>query len=432
MNETSHTSDPRLERLVEPFASEKRQLVMAAWVVAEATECFDSDCALQCLSILIDLDLDRHALAAALVVPALEREQLSATMLAERLGNEVCHLAEGAARMVLIEELHEQSRAHLHSDPEGLRKMLLAMVEDVRVVFVKLAQRLAVTRSIKHGPLEEKQRVARENLDIFAPLANRLGIWQLKWELEDLSLHALEPEVYQQIAGLLEEKRSEREAFIVAVLATLRLVLSTHSIVAEIAGRPKHIYSIWKKMKRKGVDFHQLYDIRAVRVLVDDIAQCYAVLGLVHGLWSPVPGEFDDYVANPKENGYRSLHTAVHGEGGKPFEVQIRTRDMHRESELGVAAHWRYKEGTGRDDAFERKLQWLRQLRGEGVCRTLQERGVRGADLRLQSEGAGGRPADRRHRARFCLPHPHRGRSPLPWRQGQWPDYPAPPAAQYR
>ena len=352
-----------LNHLIAADSEADQAVISQAWQLAEESGALEPAFAAECCETLAQLEADAATRAAALLLPAVESGLLDLPTLRERVDKEVARLAEGAARMQLIEALHEKEGSRLGSGSEGLRKMLLAMVEDVRVVFVKLAQRLSLTRQVKHGDAEERARIARENLDIFAPLANRLGIWQLKWELEDLSLHALEPEEYLEIARLLEEKRGEREGFIEQVIGELRGALAGVGIEGDIAGRPKHIYSIWKKMKRKRVDFHQLFDVRAVRVLVDDIAQCYTVLGLVHGRWSPVAGEFDDYVANPKENGYRSLHTAVYGPEGKAFEVQIRTVEMHRESELGVAAHWRYKEGGGgRDQALEQKLLWLRQL----------------------------------------------------------------------
>jgi GTP pyrophosphokinase len=217
-------------------------------------------------------------------------------------------------------------------------------------------------------PDHERRELAQLTSDIHAPLANRLGIWQLKWELEDLAFRYLEPDTYRRIARLLDERRTDRETFIASSLATLRSTLEGAGVHAELAGRPKHIFSIWKKMKKKGLEFSDLYDIRAVRILVDSVADCYAALGLVHSLWPHLPGEFDDYVARPKGNGYRSLHTAVMGPAGKTLEVQIRTHEMHRANELGVAAHWRYKEGGGADAEFEAKIAWMRKLlepRGE-------------------------------------------------------------------
>src|SRR5690606_35460182 len=224
---------------------------------------------------------------------------------------------------------------------EGLRRLLLALVRDLRVVLVLLARQLARMRAASALPEEAQLALARLTRDIHAPLANRLGIWQLKWVLEDLAFRILDPETYRRIARLLHDKRVARERYISAVTRILGRALGDAGIQGEIAGRPKHIYSIWKKMQKKNVPIGELYDLRAVRVLVDDLQDCYAALGVVHALWTPVPGEFDDYIARPKNNDYRSLHTAVVGPGGKTLEVQIRTREMHEQAERGVAAHWR-------------------------------------------------------------------------------------------
>ena len=248
------------------------------------------------------------------------------------------------------------------SQAEALRKMLLAIVTDVRLVLIKLADQLHRLRTAKTLPEEERQRVALETREIYAPLANRLGIWQLKWELEDLSFRYLEPDHYQQVAAWLAAKRLDREQYIERTQEQIRQALRNAGIEAEIAGRPKHIYSIWRKMQRKGLSFDELYDIRAIRVIVATIADCYAALGLVHSLWPYIPGEFDDYIATPKDNFYRSLHTAVIGPGKQPIEIQIRTNEMHEHAELGVAAHWRYKEGSKANPAYEQKINWLRQV----------------------------------------------------------------------
>ena len=245
---------------------------------------------------------------------------------------------------------------------EGLRRLLLAIIRDLRVVFILLARQLVRLRSAGQLPPEQQRALAKLTADIHAPLANRLGIWQLKWELEDLALRYAQPEVYLRIVRLLDERREDRETFIRTTIASLQHALADNGITAELAGRPKHIYSIWRKMSRKGGDFSALYDIRAIRVLVSDVATCYAALGIVHSLWSHVPGEFDDYIAHPKGNNYQSLHTAVIGPEGKTLEIQIRSHDMHAHAELGVAAHWRYKEGGGGDASFERKIAWMRQL----------------------------------------------------------------------
>ncbi|HET7160096.1 MAG TPA: HD domain-containing protein, partial [Burkholderiales bacterium] len=243
---------------------------------------------------------------------------------------------------------------------EVLRKMVLGMVEDVRVVLIRLASRTQTLRWFAKNDTQERIPYARETLDIYAPLANRLGVWQLKWEMEDLSFRYLEPELYKRIAQMLDEKRLEREQYIRKAMKVLSEELG--GIKAEITGRPKHIYSIWNKMRAKQLDFSELYDVRAVRILVNDVKDCYAALGMIHNLWQPIPGEFDDYIARPKSNNYRSLHTAVSGPRGLALEVQIRTHEMHQHSELGVAAHWRYKEGGKSDTGFDDKIAWLRQL----------------------------------------------------------------------
>ena len=246
---------------------------------------------------------------------------------------------------------------------ETMRKMLLAMVTDIRVVLIKLAMRTRTMQFLSDIPdSPEKRAVAKETLDIFAPLANRLGVWQLKWQLEDLGFRHQEPEKYREIALLLDEKRTERLEYIENFLNILRGELKKYNVHFEVAGRPKHIYSIYKKMVKKKLSFDGLFDIRAVRILVDTVPECYTTLGIVHSLWQPIPGEFDDYIANPKGNGYKSLHTVIVGPEDKGVEVQIRTFDMHQFNEFGVAAHWRYKEGGKGDSAYEQKIAWLRQL----------------------------------------------------------------------
>ena len=245
---------------------------------------------------------------------------------------------------------------------ETLRKMLLAIVTDPRLVLIRLAMQLYQLRMAKDAPDPERRRLAHETRHIYAPLANRLGVWQLKWELEDLSFRYLDPDNYKRVAGWLAAKRTDRERYIEEVVERIRTELDGAHIKAEVAGRPKHIYSIWRKMQRKTLAFDQLYDLRALRVIVDTVADCYAALGIVHGLWPYIPGEFDDYIATPKDNLYRSLHTAVIGPGKLPVEIQIRTREMHEHAELGVAAHWRYKEGGRANPAYEQKIVWLRQI----------------------------------------------------------------------
>jgi GTP pyrophosphokinase len=262
-------------------------------------------------------------------------------------------------------ELHGFQLADSSKDPdqvESLRRMLLSMVDDVRVVLIKLAFRVQRLRQLSKADAAKRQPVARESLDIYAPIANRLGIGQLKWEMEDLSFRYLEPDTYKRIAQYIDEKRGEREHYLNSVVNTLKDVLADNNISARIYGRPKHIYSIWKKMTEKQRDFHELFDVRAVRIVVDSIADCYVVLGLVHGLWRHIEKEFDDYIASPKANGYQSLHTAVRGPEGKPVEVQIRTQQMDEFAEHGIAAHWRYKEGDKADASLQAGIDALRRL----------------------------------------------------------------------
>ena len=286
----------------------------------------------------------------------------------------IAGLVEGQNAAAQVWALHAERSVGGNS--EGLRRLLLSIVQDLRVVPILLARQLARMRIAGKLPAAERRLLAQLTRDIHAPLANRLGIWQLKWELEDLAFRHLEPDTYRQLAQELDEKRTGRERYIETVKVTLRDALAEHGIAAEISGRPKHIYSIWRKMQKKQVAMDDLYDLRAVRVAVDDVAACYAALGVVHALWLPIPSEFDDYIARPKPNDYRSLHTAVIGPEGRTLEVQIRTHEMHAQAELGVAAHWRYKEGKGGDKAFDRKIAWMRQL--------LEQSGENGRD-----EGAG-------------------------------------------
>jgi GTP pyrophosphokinase len=278
----------------------------------------------------------------------------------KRLGTGVRDLVDGQQAAEKVWSLYA-ARSGAGS-AEGLRRLLLAIIRDLRVVLILLARQLARMRAAVNAPPEQRRELAQLTADIHAPLANRLGIWQLKWELEDLSFRYAQPDTYRRIAKLLDERRADRERFIAVAIGTLRRALADVGIEADIVGRPKHIYSIWKKMQRKGGEFSTLYDIRALRVLVSDIAACYAALGVVHTLWPPLPSEFDDYIARPKGNQYQSLHTAVVGPEGKTLEVQIRSHEMHAHAERGVAAHWRYKEGGGSDQGFERKVAWMRQL----------------------------------------------------------------------
>ncbi len=329
--------------------------------------------ALGAASILAGMNMDHETLAATILHAVPEYLDNWHEKIEKDFSTNVKVLVEGIARMEQIEQFSEMPRLGKKNKDEAaqqiesLRQMLLAMVEDIRVVLIKLAERTQTLRHLSGASVEQQKLIAQQTRSIFAPLANRLGVWQLKWELEDLSLRYLEPELYKKVANLLDERRVDREQYIEAVVSQLKQVLSQVGIPAEVTGRPKHIYSIINKMKRKQVEFSELYDVRAVRILIDEskvdgIMGCYTALGLVHELWPPIENEFDDYIAHPKSNHYRSLHTAVIGPRGLALEVQIRTREMHQHSELGVAAHWRYKEGAKSDTRFDEKVAWLRQI----------------------------------------------------------------------
>jgi len=322
---------------------------------------------LEMAEILAGLHLDTDALKAAVIYRAVREGKTTLGNVSKRAGGDIAKLIEGVLRMAAISAVMNPEKkvvlGQATDQLDNLRKMLVAMVDDVRVALIKLAERTCAIRAVKNAPEARKQKVAREVFDIYAPLAHRLGIGHLKWELEDLSFRYLEPEAYMRIAKLLDEKRLDRDGYINRVVEQLHTALARVGVDSDISGRAKHIYSIWRKMKRKNIDFYQVYDIRAVRVLVPDIRDCYAALGVVHNIWQHIPKEFDDYIATPKENGYRSLHTAVLGPEGKVLEVQIRTQNMHDEAELGVCAHWRYKEGTtGKSDSYDGKIAWLRQV----------------------------------------------------------------------
>ncbi|MEG5263917.1 GTP diphosphokinase [Pseudomonas sp. JDS28PS106] len=332
---------------------------------AEGTSCFQTG--LEIAEILADLKLDQDSLIAAVIYRGVREGRIALADVEQRFGATVAKLIDGVLRMAAISaSLSPRQSMVLGSQAqvENLRKMLVAMVDDVRVALIKLAERTCAIRAVKNADDEKRNRVAREVFDIYAPLAHRLGIGHIKWELEDLSFRYLEPEQYKQIAKLLHERRLDRERFISDVMSQLDNELQATGVTADISGRAKHIYSIWRKMQRKGLAFSQIYDVRAVRVLVPEMRDCYTALGIVHTLWRHIPKEFDDYIANPKENGYRSLHTAVIGPEGKVLEVQIRTHAMHEEAELGVCAHWRYK-GTdvkSSSNHYEEKISWLRQV----------------------------------------------------------------------
>ena len=313
--------------------------------------------ALAVARLLLVQGADPETIAAALVSQAIPERDLDLEAIESAFGAALTTLLKGLERAGRIEALSATG-----TDLEQLRKMLLAIAEDVRVVLIKLAERVVYLRSLTKADEAVRRAAATQTLQLFAPLANRLGVSDFKWELEDFAFRYTEPELYKRIAQLLDEKRSEREAYIQRVIELLQKELHAMGIAAAIQGRPKHIYSIWRKMGGKNVTFEGLYDIRAVRVIVGNVRECYTVLGVVHDLWTPIEGEFDDYIANPKANQYQSLHTAVIGPEGRTLEVQIRTEEMHRHSEHGVAAHWRYKEGGRADKAFDAKIAWLRQV----------------------------------------------------------------------
>jgi GTP pyrophosphokinase len=320
-------------------------------------------------SLAAELRLDAVSRQAALLFAFPNRKDFNRQKFEERFGDDVTRLVRGVFKLNQMRPIAEGFASDavlkpqdLKAQVEILRKMLLAMVEDVRVVLLRLASRTQTLRYYAQHPDPVREGVARETLDLLAPLANRLGVWELKWELEDLSFRFLHPETYREIARKLDEKRLEREAFIEQAVARVKAALHERGVEAEVYGRPKHIYSIWNKMQRKGLDFSELYDVRALRIVVASIPDCYTALGYVHQIWMPIPSEFDDYISQPKGNDYRSLHTAVHCEDGRALEIQIRTHDMHQHAELGVAAHWRYKEGAGSAGNYDDKIALLRQL----------------------------------------------------------------------
>ena len=307
--------------------------------------------------ILADLGLDATTLAAALLHDVPEDTSITTEELAERFGEEVANLVDGVTKLSKFSALSAEEQ---HA--ENIRKMFLAMSQDIRVVLIKLGDRLHNMRTLAALGIEKQRRIARQTLEIYAPLAERLGIWQVKWELEDLSFKALEPERYHELARLVDMRREARADYVTRAIDVLRPELERAGITAEYSGRAKHLYSIHKKMTRKNTDFSEIYDVFAVRIIVEDLRECYAALGAVHSVWRPIPGQFDDYIAVPKNNLYQSLHTAVVALDGRPLEVQIRTRSMHEVAEVGIAAHWHYKDGTRSDAAYDAKLAWLRQL----------------------------------------------------------------------
>ncbi|MFL0799110.1 MAG: GTP diphosphokinase [Agarilytica sp.] len=320
--------------------------------------------------ILADLQMDCDSLVTAVLYRSVREGKLSKEEVAAEFGDVVANLIDGVVRMASISALSNHSDGTVfgqQSDEqaENVRKMLVAMVDDVRIALIKLAERTCAIRAAKNLPANRRKKIAKEVSDIYAPLAHRLGIGHIKWELEDLAFRYLQPYDYKYIAKLLDEKRLDRQVYIDQVIDVIQSKLSEEGIKANVYGRAKHIYSIWRKMRRKNIGFSEVYDIRAIRILVETERDCYAVLGIVHALWRNVPHEFDDYIANPKENGYRSLHTAVNGPANRALEIQIRTSTMHEEAEFGVCAHWRYKDTDADEsssDSYEQKIEWLRQV----------------------------------------------------------------------
>ena len=364
-----------LDSLASVYTGADRERFLAAYAMAQErlgdARAVDGEPliarALGAASILAAQRFDPDSIVAALLLGLPAQGRYEREAVAAAFGDVAASLVEGVARMTSVQATPVGADAQQRAaQAESLRKMLLAMVEDVRVVLIKLAERTQALRFLMNSDEPPRRAAARDVMDVYAPLANRLGLWQLKWELEDLSLRALEPGEYRRVARLLDGRRLDRERYIGEVVRTLSRELAAAGLAGDVSGRPKHIFSIVNKMRRKQIGIDALFDIRAVRILVDTVRDCYTALGIVHHLWTPLPGEFDDYIAKPKANNYRSLHTAVLGPEGKPLEVQIRTREMHRHSEYGVAAHWRYKEGDvrgeRRDAGFDDRIAWLRQI----------------------------------------------------------------------
>jgi GTP pyrophosphokinase len=320
-------------------------------------------------SILVDLGMPVSTVAAGLLHDSVEDSALTTEDIRRDFGDEVETLVAGVTKLEQLPRVSHyegtergESSARIKLAKENLRKTFLAMGDDVRVVLIKLADRLHNMRTLAHLPVEKRSRIANETLEIYAPLANRLGIWQVKWELEDLAFRYAFPNKYKEIAEFIDERRVDRETTMRSITVKLKKFLEDDGIKADVKGRSKHLYSIHKKMERKEVPFELVYDVRGVRIIVESNHQCYLALGVIHNAWKPIPGAFDDYIATPKDNLYQSLHTAVIYDDGKTLEVQIRTPEMHENAEYGIAAHWRYKEGHRRDDAYEQKILWLRKL----------------------------------------------------------------------
>lgn len=350
------------------ISAEKQQALESVWQRVSALLVDHQSCqqkSMEMVEILAALNLDKDSLCAAFLSPLFEQSLIDDEFLTTHYSNAVRSLCQGVHQMEAIKALQQKGTNKVATAQiDNIRKMLLAMVEDVRAVVIKLAERLVHLRVVKNSDEETRVLAAKEISNIYAPLANRLGIGQLKWELEDIAFRYLHPDVYKKIAKLLDEKRLDRERYMVDFVGNLRSQLDNLGIKGEVYGRPKHIYSIWKKMQQKSLDFEQLFDVRAVRIIVEELQDCYSALGIVHTSWNHLHNEFDDYVATPKANGYQSIHTVVIGPEGKSVEVQIRTQQMHDDAELGVAAHWRYKEGSasGKASGFDEKISWLRKI----------------------------------------------------------------------
>ena len=386
-----------LEQLPETYTLADRELIQRAYRVAEEAhreqkrhsgEPYINHC-LAVASILADLRVPPEVVAAGLLHDTVEDTKITLQDIRRDFGGTISTLVDGVTKLTNLPRVSRDDQHAENSNGNGnnngnepailppeslalgrkqdlvsetLRKTFLAMGDDVRVVIIKLADRLHNMRTLGFMPEPKRKRIAKETLDIFAPLANRLGIWQIKWELEDLGFRYVNPEKYREIAEQIQERRPDREVQIEAIKVNLSRLLESHGIKVEISGRPKHIYSIYKKMTQKGKPFDLVRDVRAVRLIVPDIPSCYAALGVIHTHWRPIPGEFDDYIAAPKDNFYQSLHTAVIYDDKRPLEVQIRTADMHQNAEYGIAAHWRYKEGAHRDKSYEQRINWLRNM----------------------------------------------------------------------
>jgi len=382
-----------LERLPDTFTLADRELVQRAYRVAKKShrrqkrnsgEPYINHC-LAVANILTELRVPPEVIAAGLLHDTVEDTKVTIDDIRRDFGEIVASLVDGVTKLTNLPRVSQsgldgkeqteaqaedvellKTQAPLGRSPdvvsETLRKTFLAMGDDVRVVLIKLADRLHNMRTLGYMPEEKRRRIGKQTLEIYAPLANRLGIWQIKWELEDLAFRYVDPDKYKEIADQLKERRPDREIQVDQIVDKLKQVLTQNNIEVEISGRPKHIYSIYRKMQRKGKSFDLVRDLRAVRLIVPDVPACYATLGLIHTHWRPIPGEFDDYIAAPKDNFYQSLHTAVIYDDGKTLEVQIRTPEMHQNSEYGIAAHWKYKEGTPRDKSYKDRITWLRKM----------------------------------------------------------------------